>query len=118
LNTILISGIGNLCAAPYSRYIQAKNFSLEERLEIRDVELIAAYQALKDVQNQGLQGKKNHVFVDGQTALKRLQKISLTRGQKICYKVTELCKEIVLHGNVIHPCWVPGHGNPQKGCRM
>jgi hypothetical protein len=31
------------------RYIRAKNFSLGERLEIMDAELIAFYQALKDV---------------------------------------------------------------------
>jgi hypothetical protein len=33
------------------RYIWAKNFSLGERLEIMYAELIAFYQALKDVQN-------------------------------------------------------------------
>jgi ribonuclease HI len=37
-----------------------------------DAELIAAYQALKDVQNEGLQGKEIHIFVDSQAALKRL----------------------------------------------
>jgi ribonuclease HI len=42
-----------------------------------DAELIAAYQALKDLQNQGLQGKEIRIFIDSQTALKRLKKISL-----------------------------------------
>jgi ribonuclease HI len=72
------------------RYIRAKNFSLGERLEIMDAELIAAYQALKDVQNQGLQGKEIHISVDSQAAMKRLQKISLAGGQKICHEIAQL----------------------------
>jgi ribonuclease HI len=91
------------------RYIRAKNFSLRERLEIMVAELIAAYQALKDVQDQGLQGKDIHVFVDSQAALKRLQDISLTGGQKVCHEITELCKQLVLHNNRICASWVPKH---------
>jgi ribonuclease HI len=84
-----------------------------ERLEVMDAELVAAYHTPKDFQNQGLQGKEIHAFVDSQTALKRLPKISLTRGQKICHEITELCKQLVLHGNKIHLCWVPGRRNIQ-----
>jgi hypothetical protein len=57
-----------------------------------DAKLTAAYQALKDIQNRGLQGKEIHVFVDSQATLKRLQKNSLTRSQKVCYKIMELYK--------------------------
>jgi ribonuclease HI len=95
------------------RYIRVKNFSLEERLEIMDAELAAAYHAFKDVQNQSIQGKEIHVFVDSQAVLKRQQKISLTGGQKICHEITELYKQLVLHGNKMYLCWVPGHRSIQ-----
>jgi hypothetical protein len=80
------SKMGEEVAAGYcqvsvqGRYIRAKNFSLGQRLEIMDAEVVAAYHALKDVPNQGLQGKEIHVFVDSQAALKRLQNISFTGG--------------------------------------
>jgi hypothetical protein len=60
------------------RYIQAKNSSLGERLKIMDAQLIAAYNALKDVQNQGLQGEEMHIIVDIQAALKDCRR-SVTR---------------------------------------
>jgi hypothetical protein len=46
------------------KYIQAKNFSLGEKLEIMDAELIAAYQALKNLQRQSLQGKEIYIFIN------------------------------------------------------
>lgn len=44
------------------KFIQAKNFSLGNKLEIMDAELIAAYQALKNLRN--LQGEDIHIFID------------------------------------------------------
>jgi len=72
-----------------------------------DAELIAAYQALKCLRT-GLQGEDIHVFIDSQAALKRLQKISLTGGQRICYKITELCKQLAKQ-NKVSIFWVTGH---------
>ena len=72
-----------------------------------DAELIAAYQALKHLR-QDLQGEEIYIFIDSQAALKRLQKISLTGGQRICYKITELCKQLAKH-NKVSISWVPGH---------
>jgi ribonuclease HI len=84
------SKIGENVAAGYcqistqGKFIQAKNFSLGNKLEIIDAELIAAYQALRNLRSD-LQREDIHVFIDSQAALKRLQKISLTGGQRICY---------------------------------
>ena len=64
-----------------------------------DAELIAAYQALKHLR-QDLQGEEIYIFIDSQAALKRLQKISLTGGQRICYEITELCKQLAKHNKV------------------
>jgi ribonuclease HI len=74
------------------RYTQARNISLGKQLEIMGAELAAIHQAIQDLHNQGLQGEEIHVFVDSQAALKRLQKVSLTSGQKVCHHITELCK--------------------------
>jgi len=99
------SKIGENVAAGYcqvslqGKYVQAKNFSLGQKLEIMDAELIAAYQALKCLRT-GLQGEDIHVFIDSQAALKRLRKISLTGGQRICYKITELCKQLAKQNKV------------------
>ena len=79
-----------------------------EKLEIMDAELIAACRALQKMQSQGLQGEEIHVFIDSQAALKRLQKISLTGGQRICYEITELCR-LLSQNNKIFLSWVPGH---------
>ena len=72
-----------------------------------DAELIAAYQALKRLRTD-LQGEEIHVFIDSQAALKRLQKISLTGSQKVCYEITELCKQLARQ-NKVTISWVPGH---------
>ena len=107
------SKIGENVAAGYcqvstqGKYVQAKNFSLGQKLEIMDAELIAAYQALKCLRT-GPQGEDIHIFIDSQAALKRLQKISLTGGQRICYKITELCKQLAKQ-NKVSISWVPGH---------
>ena len=107
------SKIGEDVAAGYcqvsvqGKYVQAKNFNLGEKLEIVDAELIAAYQALKRLRTD-LQGEDIYVFVDSQAALKRMQKISLTGGQRICYEITELCKQLARH-NKVSISWVPGH---------
>ena len=99
------SKIGENVAAGYcqvstqGKYVQAKNFSLGQKLEIMDAELIAAYQALKCLRT-GPQGEDIHIFIDSQAALKRLQKISLTGGQRICYKITELCKQLAKQNKV------------------
>jgi hypothetical protein len=71
-------------------YTLTKNISLGKKLEIMDAELAAVYQALQDLYNQGMQGEDIHVFIDSQAAIKRLQKISLTGGQKVCYEITVL----------------------------
>jgi ribonuclease HI len=91
------------------RYTQAKNISLEKKLEIMDAELAAVYQALQNLHNQGPQGEDIHVFIDSQAAMKRLQKVSLTGGQKVCYEITEICKMLSLQNNKIYISWVPGH---------
>jgi ribonuclease HI len=57
-----------------------------------DAELAAVYQALQNLHNRGIQGEDMHVFIDSQAAIKRLQKISLTGGQKVCYEITVLCQ--------------------------
>jgi ribonuclease HI len=109
------SKIGDDVAAGYcqisvqGRYTQAKNISLGKKLEIMDAELAAVYQALHDLHNRGTQGEDIHVFIDSQAAIKRLQKISLTGGQKVCYEITELCKILSLQNNKIYISWVPGH---------
>jgi ribonuclease HI len=87
----------------------AKNISLGKKLEIMDAELAAVYQALHDLHNQGIQREDLHVFIDSQAAIKRLQKISLTGGQKVCYEITMLCKMLSLQNNKIYISWVPGH---------
>jgi ribonuclease HI len=74
------------------RYTQAKNISLGKKLEIMDAELAAIHQALQGLHDKGLQGEDIHVFVDSQAALKRLQKISFTGGQRVCHDITVLCK--------------------------
>jgi ribonuclease HI len=109
------SKMGEEVAAGYcqvsvqGRYTQARNISLGKQLEIMDAELAAIHQAIQDLHNQGLQGEEIHVFVDSQAALKRLQKVCLTSGQKVCHHITELCKQLVLHNNKIFLSWVPGH---------
>jgi ribonuclease HI len=67
-----------------------------------DAELAAVHQALQDLYDQGPQGEDIHVFIDSQAALKRLQKISLTGGQRVCYEITVLCKMLTLYNNKIH----------------
>jgi ribonuclease HI len=107
------SKIGEDVAAGYyqistqGKFIQAKNFSLGNKLEIIDAELIAAYQALGNLRSD-LQGEDIHVFIDSQAALKRLQKISLTGGQRICYQITLLCNHLAKQ-NKVSISWVPGH---------
>jgi len=91
------------------RYTQAKNISLGKKLEIMDAELAAVHQALQDLHDQGIQGEDIHIFVDSKAALKRLQKISLTGGQRVCHEITVLCKMLSLRNNNIHVSWVPGH---------
>jgi ribonuclease HI len=108
------SKIGEEVAAGYcqvsiqGKYIQAKNLSLGSKIEIMDAELVAAYQALYNLQSQGLQGEDIYLFIDSQAALKRLQKVSLTAGQKICYEITELCR-LLAQNNTVYISWVPGH---------
>jgi ribonuclease HI len=68
------------------KHMQVTNISLEGKLEIMDAELAPLSQALPELHNQGLQGEEIHIFVDSQAALKRLRKISLTRGQKISHE--------------------------------
>jgi ribonuclease HI len=91
----------------------AKNISLGKKLEIMDAKLAAVYQALQDLHNRGLQGKDIHVFIDSQAAIKRLQKISLTGGQKICYEIIMLCEMLLRQNNKIYISWVPGHNEIQ-----
>ena len=55
-----------------------------------------------------MQGEDIHVFIDRQAALKRLQKVSLTGGQRICYEITELYKQLAKH-NKVSIFWVLGH---------
>jgi ribonuclease HI len=74
-----------------------------------DAELAAVHKALQDLHDRGLQGEDIHVFIDSQAAIKRLQNISLTGGQKVCHEITELCKMLSLRNNKIHVPWVPGH---------
>jgi ribonuclease HI len=109
------SKMGEEVAAGYcqisvqGRYTVAKNISLGKKLEIMDAELAAVYQALQNLHNRCLQGGDIHVFIDSQAAIKRLQKISLTGGQKVCYDITMLCKILSLQNNKIYISWVPGH---------
>jgi hypothetical protein len=49
-----------------------------------------------------MQGEDIHVFIDSQAAIKRLQKISLTGGQKVCYEITVLCERLLLQNNKIY----------------
>jgi hypothetical protein len=81
------------------KYVQAKNFGLGEKLEIMDAELIAAYQALSNLQSHSVQGEEIHVFIDSQAALKRLQNISLTGGQRVCYEIAELRRLLAQQNN-------------------
>jgi ribonuclease HI len=67
-----------------------------------DAEPAAVHQALQDLHDQGLQEEDIHVFVDSQAALKRLQKVSLTGGQRVCHEITVLCKMLSLRNNKIH----------------
>ena len=74
-----------------------------------DAELAAVYEALQNLHDRGLQGEDIHIFIDSQAAIKRLQKISLIGGQKVCHEITVLCKMLSLQNNKIHVSWVPGH---------
>ena len=66
-----------------------------------DAELAAICQALQNLESQDVQGEEIHVFADSQAALKRLRKITLTGGQRVCYEITELCKTLLLRNNKI-----------------
>ncbi|KAF1941891.1 hypothetical protein EJ02DRAFT_422627 [Clathrospora elynae] len=88
----------------------AKNINLRQQLEIMDAELIVIYKALSNLYKQNIQNQDIYVFADSQTALKRLQKISLIGGQRICYNITELCRHLILHSNhKISISWVLEH---------
>ena len=60
-----------------------------------DAELVAIFQALQNLESQDVQGEEIHVFADSQAALKRLQTITLTGGQRACYEITKLCKTLL-----------------------
>jgi hypothetical protein len=57
-----------------------------------NAELAVVYQALQDLHDKNLQGEDIHVLIDNQAAIKWLQNIFLTGGQKICNEITVLCK--------------------------
>jgi hypothetical protein len=56
-----------------------------------------------------LSDKDLYNFVDSQAALRRLQNISLTGGQRVCYDITMLCRMLPLQNNKVHLTRVPGH---------
>jgi ribonuclease HI len=78
-----------------------------------DVELIAIFKALSSLYQQSTSTQDIYIFVDSQAALKRLQKISLTGGQQVCYEITELCRQLATQNNKITISWVPGHEDIQ-----
>jgi hypothetical protein len=102
------SKMGEEVAAGYcqisvqGKYTQTKNISLGKKLEIMNAELAAVYQALQDLHDRGLQGEDTHIFIDSQAAIKRLQKTSLTGGQRVCHETTVLCKMLSLQNNKIY----------------
>ena len=78
-----------------------------------DAELYAIYEALRYLAVQDLLCEDVYIFVDSQAALKRLKSVSLHSGQRLCYNITKLCKQLASASNRVTLQWVPGHKDIQ-----